>query len=100
MTADGTFTTTESGNGIIFANKISDQRDKENWKGVIFEGKSGKVYGDSVTPTENFTIEENQTLTISSDSKLIVADGITITNQQGLSTMRMAVRFTLMTAAL
>ena len=49
---NGSFNTTESDNAVIFTNNISDQSGKADWSGVIFEGNSGQVYGETVTPTE------------------------------------------------
>ena len=76
----GTFTTGENGNAVIFSSLISDQSEKDNWQGVIFEGTSGMVYGD-VTPTESFEIPDGFTLDISESSVLTVADDIIVSNK-------------------
>lgn len=69
----GTFKTADSGNAIIKANKIADQSGKNDssWRGVIFEGSSGKVYGDQTLTTE-LTISSNETLTIPNGTILTV----------------------------
>ena len=76
----GTFSTGDSGNAVIFTNIISDQSGKADWSGVIFEGDSGQVYGDTVTPTEDFAIPEGKTLTVPSDSELVITEDIAVTN--------------------
>lgn len=64
-----TFTTGTDGTAIIYATNsgysggnhcISDQSGKGSWKGIIFEGENGQIYGDS------YTVEEGKTLTIRS----------------------------------
>ncbi len=47
--------------------------------GIVFNGKSGTVYGD-VTLQEALTIGEGETLTIGKDASLTVPDGKTLTN--------------------
>ena len=80
---------TDNGNAVIFASKgseakshISDTSGKDNssWSGVIFEGNSGKVYGESVAPSEDFTIPAGKTLTIESGHALVIKQGVTLTN--------------------
>ncbi|MGN1250860.1 MAG: beta strand repeat-containing protein [Candidatus Spyradocola sp.] len=83
--SDGTFTTTDSGSAVIFASKISDQTGKAEdaanpWRGVIFEGNVGKVYGDNVATTTDFTIPQDATLTIDSGKTLVNSYGVTIEN--------------------
>ena len=78
--SDGSFTTnitneggtTTDGNAIIFASSISDQSGKADgtWSGVIFEGDAGQVYGTTITPIENFTIESGKSLLIPTGSTL------------------------------
>ena len=60
---------------------IVGKDDTSNWRGVIFLGNDGKIYGDSVTPNENFSVPESSTLTIESGKTLVVADEITLTNE-------------------
>ena len=76
----GAFSTGDSGRAVIFASSISDQSNKENWSGVIFEDGAGKVYGTNVAPTEDFTIPDGDTLTIEDGRTLTISEGITFTN--------------------
>ena len=84
-----TFSTGEDGNAVIYATAgegtdteaIAGKDDTSNWRGVIFLGNDGKIYGDSVTPNENFSVPESSTLTIESGKTLVVADEITLTNE-------------------
>lgn len=84
-----TFSTGEDGNAVIYATAgegtdteaIVGKDDTSNWRGVIFLGNDGKIYGDSVTPNENFSVPESSTLTIESGKTLVVADEITLTNE-------------------
>lgn len=84
-----TFSTGEDGNAVIHATAgegtdteaIVGKDDTSNWRGVIFLGNDGKIYGDSVTPNENFSVPESSTLTIESGKTLVVADEITLTNE-------------------
>ena len=71
------------GNAVIFASSIQDAEDESNpWRGVIFRGnEGGKLYGDTVTPTEDFTIGKNQTLTIGENQTLTIPVGVTLTNE-------------------
>ena len=75
----GTFRT-DDGNAVIFASSISDKTNQDSWSGVIFEGSEGKVYGASVTPDEDFTIENGKNLFIPENAKLIIKD-ITAVNK-------------------
>ena len=85
---------TDNGNAVIFASKgssatlhISDTSGKDNssWNGVIFEGDSGKVYGESVAPSEDFTIPAGKTLTIESGHALVIKQGVTLTNNGNIN---------------
>ncbi len=76
----GTFSTGDSGCAVIFASSISDQSSSGKWSGVIFQGQTGAVYGTNVTPTEDFIIPENYTLTIKDGQTLTISEGITLTN--------------------
>ena len=79
----GTFST-GTGNPVIITNSISDQNSESVWNGVFLvdnmNGGVGKVYGDKVTPTNDFTIPEGKTLEVDAGQSLIVAKGITATN--------------------
>ena len=70
-TDSGSFGTTSDGNAVIFASSIQDQSNKDNWRGIIFVGNDGKVYGSSVTPGYDFTIGGGKTLTIDSGNTLV-----------------------------
>ena len=72
------FTTGDNGNAVIIASSISDQNNTSGWKGVIFQGSTGQVYGN-VTPTEDFEVPEGSTLTVPSGSSLTI-DDVTVTN--------------------
>ena len=83
------FSTGDAGNAVIYATAgagtdteaIVGQDDTSNWRGVIFLGNAGKIYGDSVTPNENFSVPKDSTLTIADGQTLVVDDGITLTNE-------------------
>ena len=82
-TSDPHFSTTgtdgNTGNAVIKSNTpIKDQTGRDNWSGVIFEGKDGIVHGKPAPPS--FTIEEDETLTIPDGSELILGEGTTLTN--------------------
>ena len=85
----GSFSTGENGtvgNAVIFASSkngssISDQSGKESWSGVIFEGNEGKVYGNSITPVEDFSIPKDKKLTIEKGKTLTIQEGVTLTNE-------------------
>ena len=53
--------------------------------GIVFNGKSGTVYGD-VTLQEDITIGEGESLTIGKDASLTVPDGKTLTNNGTVTT--------------
>lgn len=52
----------------------------EDWRGIIFLGTNGKVYGESVSLQTNLTIDKGQTLEIPKGTKLMVPDDVTLTN--------------------
>lgn len=71
-------------NGGISALKISETLPTptptgENSSGIVFNGKSGTVYGD-VTLQEDLKIGKDETLTIGKDASLTVPDETTLTN--------------------
>ena len=77
--AGGTFVA--NGNAFIVAGSISDQSGKgDSWKGVIFEGNAGQVYGDSITLTTDAEIPSGKELTIKDGQTLTVDNGVTLTN--------------------
>lgn len=69
---------------MIITNSISDQNSESIWKGVFIvdnmNGGVGKIYSSKVTPTNDFTIPEGKTLEVDAGQSLIVAKGITATN--------------------
>lgn len=76
---------TGNGNPVIITNSIGDQNSESIWSGVFIvdnmNGGVGKVYGTAVTPTNDFTIPGGKTLEVDENQSLIVADGITATNE-------------------
>ena len=78
---NGTFSTEANGRAVIIASRIGDQSKKENWSGVIFQGKTGAVYGANIAPIEDFTIPEEYELTIEEGQTLTISQGITLTNK-------------------
>ncbi|MDD6057799.1 MAG: hypothetical protein PUB98_06025, partial [Clostridiales bacterium] len=56
-----------------------DQSHKDDWSGIVVVGNEGEVYGSSVTPIEDFTIENGKTLNIHSGKTLIIPKGVTLT---------------------
>ena len=76
----GTFQT-NNGNAVIFASSIGDQSGKTSnaWHGIIFEGDAaGIIYGESVAPTDDFTIPTGKTLTIPDGVTMTVNSTITV----------------------
>lgn len=75
---------TGDGNPVIITNSISDQNSESVWNGVFIvdsmNGGVGKIYGNKVTPTNDFTIPAGKTLEVDADQSLIIAKGITATN--------------------
>lgn len=76
----GTFSTTDDGNAVIIASRISDN-DATDWHGLIIQGSEGKIYGNNVVPSEAFTIPKGTTVTIDEEQQLIIGDAITMTNK-------------------
>lgn len=74
---NGTFKA--SGDAVIKASTIRDKSNQGTWSGVIFEGSSGKVYGNQ-TLHINLEIETGQTLTISENTTLTIQQGVILTN--------------------
>ena len=75
----GSFSTGEDGSAVIFVGAIRDQSKRNQWSGIIFLGASGTVYKDQVL-TKNLTVESGKTLTIPENTRLTVAEGVTLTN--------------------
>lgn len=70
--------TDETGCPLIYANSLMGNTKK--WRGIIFLGAKGKVYGESVSLQTNLTIDKGQTLEIPDGTTLTVPDDVTLTN--------------------
>ena len=76
----GSFTTGTDGHALIVANGgISDKSNQSGWRGIIFDGDNGKVYGDQ-TLQKDLEIKSGKTLTVPKNTTLTVKDGVTLTN--------------------
>lgn len=52
----------------------------KKWRGIIFLGAKGKVYGESISLQTDLTINKEQSLEIPKGTKLVVPDDVTLTN--------------------
>ncbi len=52
----------------------------KKWRGIIFLGAKGKVYGESISLQTDLTINKGQTLEIPKGTTLMVPDDVTLTN--------------------
>lgn len=52
----------------------------KKWRGIIFLGTNGKVYGESISLQTDLTINKGQTLEIPKGKALMVPDDVTLTN--------------------
>ena len=86
----GTSSLTVSGNAVVDtrdskiliasqASEVQVSAGSDGNGGIVFDGKSGTVYGD-VTLQEDLEIGTDETLTIGKDASLTVPDGTTLTN--------------------
>lgn len=86
----GTSSLTVSGNAVVDtrdskiliasqASEVQVGAGSDGNGGIVFNGKSGTVYGD-VTLQEDLEIGEGESLTIPEDASLTVPDGTTLTN--------------------
>lgn len=81
--SSGVFSTGSNGDAVIFAfahrdkAAISDQSQKDNWHGVIFENNTGHVYGLEEMP-RSFTIPEGKTLIIDEEQTVTIPKDIEI----------------------
>ena len=84
----GTISTGNDSHAVIFASytnsmgsyfRYSSSQNRDSWRGVIFEGNSGQIYGDDITPSESFEIPSDKTLTIDSGKSLTIPAGKTLT---------------------
>lgn len=65
----GTFTTTDTGTAIIKTMSIADQSNRASWRGILFEGDTGEVYGNQSL---------NADLTVDQEETLLVGEGVTL----------------------
>lgn len=70
--------TDETGCPLIYANSLMGNTKK--WRGIIFLGAKGKVYGESISLQTDLTINKGQTLEIPKGTTLMVPDDVTLTN--------------------
>lgn len=86
----GTSSLTVSGNAVVDtrdnkmfidsqASEVQVSAGSDGNGGIVFDGKSGAVYGDA-TLQEDLEIGTDETLTIGKDASLTVPDGKTLTN--------------------
>ncbi|MDO4265043.1 MAG: S-layer homology domain-containing protein [Eubacteriales bacterium] len=73
----GAFSTGSHGNAMIKASSIDDNEDKSSWRGIIFDGNSGGVYGKQKLQ-ENLEISDSQELTIPESSTLEIPKDVTL----------------------
>ena len=92
----GTSSLTVSGNAVVDtrdskiliasqASEVQVSAGSDGNGGIVFDGKSGTVYGD-VTLQEDLEIGNDETLTIGQDASLTVPDGKTLTNDGTVTT--------------
>ena len=92
----GTSSLTVSGNAVVDtrdskilisseAREVQVSAGSDGNGGIVFDGKSGTVYGD-VTLQEDLEIGTDETLTIGKDASLTVPDGKTLTNNGTVTT--------------
>lgn len=75
-----TFSTGTNGRAVIRTTAfVLDQKDTQNWSGIIFEHNNGNVFGQ-VSLTQNLTIESYEKLDIAGNSVLSIPGSITVTN--------------------
>ena len=86
----GTSSLTVSGNAVVDtrdskiliasqASEVQVSAGSDGNGGIVFDGKSGTVYG-KVELQDDLTINEGETLTVGKDASLTVPDGKTLTN--------------------
>ena len=75
------FGTSEDGDAVIFASSISDQSQKEQWHGILFEGQSGQVYGGQLTSGTSFIIPKDYLLEVKEGTAWEVPASVIIQNE-------------------
>ena len=92
----GTSSLTVSGNAVVDtrdskiliasqASEVQVSAGSDGNGGIVFNGKSGTVYG-KVELQDDLTINEGETLTVGKDASLTVPDGKTLTNNGTVTT--------------
>ena len=92
----GTSSLTVSGNAVVDtrdskiliasqASEVQVSAGSDGNGGIVFDGKSGTVYG-KVELQDDLTINEGETLTVGKDASLTVPDGKTLTNDGTVTT--------------
>ena len=83
MTGSGTFST-PNGSAVIFTTDILGgsvtEDDKAGWRGIIFEGDNGAVYGNDFTLPADAEIPSGKKLIIEAGKTLTIEAGVTLTN--------------------
>lgn len=75
-----TTVTLSDSDAVIFADSITDNDDKSDWSGIIFEGNEGRIYGENYTIDKNLTIPNGKTLIVENGKTLTLASGVAIEN--------------------
>lgn len=79
----GTFTTGTDGNTMLFAtgsiDHIQDDDDTSAWRGVIFLGSEGRIYGNEVTLSTDCTVPGGKQLSIGEGQSILLDTGVTLT---------------------
>ena len=78
----GSFTTGPDCDGILVVKEsgITDTTQQAGWKGIIFQGNSGKLYGDSFTVDFDWAVPSGATLTIDPGQSLTLGQGTSFGN--------------------
>ena len=79
----GRITTGGDGHAVIIAESIEDTTDAADWHGIFFIGNEGRVYGQNVQPTEDWSVPAGKSLTIGDTQTVIIPDDVTLTNEEG-----------------
>lgn len=78
-----TLATTIGGDSLVVVTSISNKKNEGSWSGLVFEGNSGKIYGNSYTLTEDFAMSKDIDLVIESGQTFTVSNGTTMTLSEG-----------------
>lgn len=78
----GSFTTGPDCDGVLVVKEsgITDTTQQAGWKGIIFQGNSGKLYGDSFTVDLDWAVPSGATLTIDPGQSLTLGQGTSFGN--------------------